>query len=151
MLEMDERTQTVRGVRLQTFRRTFEQILHGDEPWYPLSEFTHQWFGRYTDYRAELVREEIQLPENATAEQWRWAVWIAASVEFLCRRAGLTCPTWALDERYQLAEPWYYDEVEGPEEEAELREETPGEFARRRIYCEANPYRNKYEHPRKSA
>ncbi len=57
-----------------------------------------------------------------------------------------------MEDRYRLLEAWYYDEVEGPEEEAELREETPGEFARRGVYCEANPYRNKYEYQgRKSA
>jgi hypothetical protein len=51
-----------------------------------------------------------------------------------------------MDPAYRLSDPWYYDEVEGPEEEEELREETPEPFARRGIYCEANPYRNKYEY-----
>ena len=147
MLEMDERTQTVRGVRLQTFRRSYEQILAGDEPWYPLGNFMHQFFGRYDAYRAELVREPLDVPEGATPEQWRWAVWCAASVEYLCNKYGLACPAWALEERFKLAEPWYYAEVEGEEEEAELREETAVEFARRGIYCENNPYRNKYERP----
>jgi hypothetical protein len=147
MLSMDETTQTVRGVRLQTFKRTFEQILNGDEPWYPLSEFTHQWFGRYQDYRAELVREAIEVPESVSPEQFRWAVWCAASVEYLCKKYGQEVPAWVMDQRYQLLEPWYYDEIEGPEEEAELREETPEAFAWRNVYCEANPYRNKYEKP----
>lgn len=150
MLEIDEQTQTVGGVRLQTFRRTFTQILNGDEPWYPLSEFTHQWFGRYQDYRAELVREPLEVPADRTPEQWRWAVWCVASIEYLCNRAGLECPTWARDEQYCLADPWYYDEVEGEEEEVELREETPSSFARRGIFCEANPYRNKYEYEGRS-
>ncbi len=146
MLEIDEQAQTVGGVRLATFRHCYSQILIGDDPWLPLGNMMHQWFGRYQDFRTELVREVIDVPESATAEQWRWAIWCAASVEYLCNRAGLACPAWAVDERFKLAEPWYYDDVEGEEEKAELREETPEEFARRNIFCEANPYRNKYEY-----
>jgi hypothetical protein len=137
----------VAGVRLQTFKRSYAQILAGDEPWYPLGNFMHQFFGAYQDYRAELVREAIDVPGEATPEQWRWAVWCAASVEYLCRRYGLEVPAWALDDRYQLAEPWYYDEAgDLPEVQAELREETPEEFVRRNVFCEENPYRNKYEY-----
>ncbi len=147
MLSMDDQTQTVGGVRLQTFKRSYAQILAGDEPWYPLGKFMHQFFGRYQSYRAELVRESIEVPEDVTAEQWQWAVWCAASVEYLCNKYGLACPDWALDERYQLSEPWYYDEAgDLPEVQAELRAEAPEEFARRGVFCEANPYRNKYEH-----
>lgn len=145
MLSMDE-TQTVKGVRLQTFRRTYEQILAGDDPWYPLGVFMHQWFGRYTEYRAELVREAIDVPEDVTTEQWQWAVWCVASVEFLCEHADLEIPAWVMDQKYVLAEPWHYGDAEGAEEEADLREETPEPFARRNVFCEANPYRNKYDH-----
>lgn len=146
MLELDDQAQTVRGVRLATFRRCYNAICQGEEPWLGLGNMMHQWFGRYQEYRAELVREPIDLPVSPTPEQERWAAWCAASVEFLCERAGLDVPAWALDARYTLAEPWYVDEVEGEEEEAELREETPPAFARRLIYCESNPYRNKYEY-----
>src|SRR5258708_26649394 len=143
MLEIDEQAQTVRGVRLATFRRCYSAILAGEAPWLGLGNMMHQWFGRYDAYRAELVREAIDVSENATPEQWRWAVWMAASVEYLCKRAGLDVPAWALEDRFRLEEAWYYAEVEGPEEEAELREETPVGLALRGIYCEASPYRDK--------
>ncbi|HEU5381905.1 MAG TPA: hypothetical protein VFV38_41325 [Ktedonobacteraceae bacterium] len=146
MVSMDEQTQTVSGVRLATFRRCFAQIVAGDDPWLALGNMMHQFFGRYQDFRAELVREAIEVPMDVTAEQWRWAVWCAASVEYLCKKYGLAVPVWSLDEQYRLVEPWYYDEVSGAEEEAELREETPEEFARRGIFCEHEPYRNKYEY-----
>ncbi len=146
MLELDDQAQTVRGVRLATFRRCYSAICQGEEPWLGLGNMMHQWFGRYQEYRAELVREPLDLPTSPTPEQHRWAAFCAASVEYLCERAGLDVPAWALDERYKLAEPWYVDEVEGEEEEAELRDETPPAFARRLIYCEAQPYRNKYEY-----
>lgn len=146
MFEIDKHTQTVGGVRLATFRRCYSAILARDEPWLGLGNMMHQWFGRYQDYRAELVREPLDMPKDVTPDQFRWACWCAASVEYLCHRAGLACPDWALDPTYTLAEPWYYAEVEGEEEEAELRAETPLAFARRGIYCEAHPYRNKYEY-----
>lgn len=146
MLEIDTRTQIVGGVRLATFRRCYSAIVAGDEPWLGLGNMMHQWFGRYQHYRTELVREPLDMPEDATFDQLRWACWCAASVEYLCDCAGLACPDWALDPIYTLVEPWYYAEVEGEEEEAELRVETPLAFARRGIYCEANPYRNKYEY-----
>jgi hypothetical protein len=146
MLEIDNQAQTVRGVRLMTFRRCFADILAGDDPWLPLGKMMHQWFGRYQEYRAELVREPLDLPASMTPAQARWAAWCAASVEYLCERAGLDVPAWVLDPAYILAEPWYYAEVEGEEEEAELREETPEAFSRRGIYCEREPYRNKYEY-----
>ncbi|MGH2478114.1 MAG: hypothetical protein ACRDHW_00445 [Ktedonobacteraceae bacterium] len=145
MIDFDNQAQTVRGVRIATFRRCFAEICQGEEPWLPLGDMMHQWFGRYTAYRAELVREPLDLPASMTPEQERWAVWCAGSVEYLCKRAGLEAPAWAMDPAYTLATPWYYAEVEGEEEEAELRDETPEAFAWRGIYCESNPYRNKYE------
>jgi hypothetical protein len=146
MLSMDEQTQMVGGVRLATFKRCYEQILAGDAPWLPLGNMMHQFFGAYQQFRAELVREPIQIPVDVSAEQWRWAVWCAASVEYLARRYGLEIPAWSLDERYQLVEPWYDDFGDDlPEVQEELRASSPVEFARRNIFCEENPYRNKYE------
>lgn len=144
MLEVENGPIAADGIRLWTVRVAYNSILAGRDPWYGLSKFSHHWFGAYRDYRVELVREAIEIPENPTAEQWRWAVWCAASAEFLCCRAGLEVPPWAMDERFHLVDPWYADDVL-PEEEEELREETPEAFFRRGIFCEANPYRNKYE------
>jgi hypothetical protein len=142
--------QTVRGVRLQTFKRAFSQIVAGEEPWIALGNFMHQFFGAYRDYRAELLREEIEVPDELSVEQWRWAVYIAASVEYLGQRYGLEIPAWAMAEHYRLAEPWYDDLcADLAEVQQELREETPEEFARRNVFCGADPWANKYEKSRR--
>jgi hypothetical protein len=136
-------------VRLWTFQRAYAEILAGEEnAWLPLGNMMHQFFGAYKHLRAELVADPILVPEDVTDDQFRWAVWCAASVEYLCVKYDIPVPAWSLDDRYKLVEPWYYDEFAGdlPEVQEELRAETPEEFARRNMFCEANPYRNKYEY-----
>src|SRR5260370_9249596 len=108
MLELDEQTQTVGGMRLQTFKRLYAQIIAGEEPWIALGNMMHQWFGRYQQYRAELVREAIEVPESTTPDQFRWAVWCAANFEYLCNLANFACPAWAREDRYRLFESSYY-------------------------------------------
>ncbi len=133
---------------LQTFARSYAEIHAGEDPWIPLGKMMHQFFGAYSMFRAELVRDPIEVPADISADLFRWAVFCAASVEYLCHTYALDCPTWAMKDRYRLAEPWYYHLVADSEEvQQELRETTPEEFARRNIYVGARPYRNKYEKP----
>ncbi len=51
-------------VRLQTFKRSFEEICAGSDPWIPLGNFMHQFFGYYKHLRSELVCESIEVMEN---------------------------------------------------------------------------------------
>lgn len=147
MIDQQEQTLMVNGVRLQTFRRSYAQILRGDDPWLPLGNMMHQFFGAYQAYRAELVADPIEVPADASSEDFRWAVFCAASVEYLCQKYNLPCPSWALDERYVLTEPWYYDLAgDLPEVQEDLRETTPEAFARRNVFCGDDVYRNKYEY-----
>jgi hypothetical protein len=108
----------------------------------------HQFFGAYKQFRTELVCEAIELSEEElTPEKWKWAVFCAASVEYLCQKYALPVPAWSLDDRYWLAEPWYYDLAgDLPEVQEELRETTPVEFAGRNVFCGEGVYRNKYEY-----
>ncbi len=134
-------------VRLQTFKRSFEEICAGADPWLPLGNFMHQFFGYYKHLRVELVREPVELPENPSLEQVRWAVFCAASVEYLCEQYGLACPEWALNPQFSLAEPWYYAiGADLPHVREKLRQTTPEPFKRRNIFCGDRTYRNKYEH-----
>src|SRR5258708_1076858 len=87
----------VAGMRLQTVRRSYAQILAGDEPWYPLGNFMHQFFGAYKHFRADLVHDAIEVPEELSVDQWRWAVFCAASVDYLCQKYDLPVPAWSLD------------------------------------------------------
>lgn len=133
-------------VPFQTFARSFAQICAGEDPWIPLGKLMHQFFGAYRMFRAELVRDPVEVPAEASADMFQWAVFCAASVEYLCHTYDLKCPVWAMEERYRLSEPWYYHLAADLDEvQHELRETTPEEFARRNVYIGANPYRNKYE------
>lgn len=142
----EEDHQSLITVPFQTFAQAFAQICAGEEPWIALGKMMHQFFGAYRMFRAELVRDPIEVPTNASADQFQWAVFCAASVEYLCHCYDLKCPSWAMQDRYRLAEPWYYHLAADLEEvQQELHSTTPEEFARRNVYIGANPYRNKYE------
>ena len=135
------------GVPLQTFRRSFEQICAGEEPWLPLGNFMHQFFGCYKHLRPALVQEAIEVPEHCTPEQFQWAVFCAASVDYLCHKYNVSCPAWALIPLYSLEEPWYYAiGADLPHVQERLRQTTLEEFARRNIFCGNRVFNNKYEH-----
>ncbi len=134
-------------VRLQTFRRSFEQICQGEDPWLPLGNFMHQFFGYYKHLRPELVCEPIEVPVDCSPEQFQWAVFCAASVEHLCKKYEIPCPAWALQPLYILEQPWYYDiNADLPEVQEDLRQTTPEEFSRRNIFCGNRVFNNKYEY-----
>jgi hypothetical protein len=57
---------------------------------------------------------------------------LAAQVEFLCRRAGLRPPHWSRDSSYVLDEPWF--SVPGRHSRAHLLLETPDEFRNRNVF-----------------
>jgi hypothetical protein len=135
------------GVCLQTLRRSFGEICAGSDPWIPLGNFMHQFFGYYQHLRAELVREPVELPEDLAPALFRWAVFCAASVEYLCGQYDLTCPAWALDPQFALEEPWY-DAIGAdlPRVQTQLRQRTPEPFGRRNVFCGDRVYRNKYEY-----
>jgi len=58
--------------------------------------------------------------------------YLAAQVEFLCRRAGLRPPHWTRDRCYVLDEPWF--SVPGRRSRAHLLLETPDEFRNRNVF-----------------
>jgi hypothetical protein len=134
------------GARFQTFQRSFADICAGEDPWIPLGKFMHQFFGEYTADRDALMRDPLLLPEQVTPEQFRWAVFCAASVDYLCATYELSCPAWACDPRYTLADPWYYGiGADLPRVQEKLRTTTPEAFTRRNIFCGDRTFNNKYE------
>lgn len=140
-------TERASRVCLQTFRRSFEEILAGESPWIPLGKFMHQFFGCFSHLRAELVEESIEVPEHCSPEQFRWAVFCAASVDYLCNKYAVPCPAWALNPRYSLEESWYYAiGADLPRVQEKLRQTTPEEFVRRNIFCGNRVFNNKYEY-----
>jgi hypothetical protein len=131
---------------LQTIDVSYREICEGEDPWIPLGNFMNDFFGNWPDRRAELVQDPIQEPEDATLDMHRWAVFCAATVEYLCRKYDIPCPTWVYAPTYQLSDPWYYSiGAHKPHVRERLERETPEPFTRRNIFCGTRMFVNKYE------
>ncbi len=134
-------------VPVQTIHDAFQEICAGADPWYPLGNFMDDFFSNnYSNRREELLLEPIREPEDASSEIHRWAVFCAASVEYLCQRYSLPCPDWVHDPHYTLADAWYYSiGAHRPKVRERLERETPEPFTKRNIYCGDKIFANKYE------
>jgi len=131
---------------LYTMAATFQDICQGEEPWVALGNFLNEWFDYAKDRRDELVEAPISLPESPNAQQRRWAAFCAASVEYLCARSSVLCPSWVYLPVYALPEPWFDAPMaHKPEVRTYLLERTPEPFTRRNIYCGNRMFANKYE------
>lgn len=132
--------------QLQTMAVTYAEICQGEEPWIALGNFMNDWFDYARDRRTELVIEPISLPATSDNEMIRWAVFCAASVEWLCGKYGITCPSWVYNPLYSLAEPWFDSPGAHKSQVRErLIQQTPEPFTRRNIYCGRRMFHNKYE------
>jgi|SRR5581483_1574244 len=133
----------------QAFQEICRDIQDGSEtnPWVPLGNFMNSWFAYHKNRRELLIKDPLEIPEQATTEQIKWAVFCAASVEYFCQKYDIPSPKWIDDPAYEhLAEPWY----DAPHAHLEqirqrLREESPEPFKRRNIFVSQRIYANKYE------
>jgi hypothetical protein len=142
-----ENGERIMWAELQTMQMTYQEITQGVRPWNALGDFMNYFFGYASDRREGLVKDPIQEPANSTPEMHRWAVFCAASVEYLSDRYNLPCPEWVHNPAYQaLPEPWY-EALGGdkPRIQARLRQETPEPFSKRNIFCGSKVFANKYE------
>lgn len=95
--------------------------------------------------------------ETSTSEEnlHQWAVFCAASIEYLCGKYDLSVPTWIADPAYApLAQPWYHIPAMSPVLRHQiirehLEAETPDVFKRQNIYCGNRIYLNKREEAEK--
>lgn len=132
--------------QLQTIAQTYQEICKGERPWTALGNFMNDWFDYASDKREQLVAEPIIVPENLDDNILRWATFCAASVEYLCKRYNIPCPSWVFDSTYHLPEPWFYSRAANRIEiRKRLIEQTPEPFTRRNIYCGNRMFDNKYE------
>ena len=131
---------------LQTMALTYQEIVQGEEPWIALGNFMNDWFDYAKDKRTQLVAEPLTLPEKISVDDYRWATFCTASVEWLCERYGVPCPSWIHSAPYRLSERWFDSPgAHKPEVRARLIQETPEPFSRRNIYCGNRMFANKYE------
>src|ERR1700730_10398004 len=141
---------------LQTMAIAYQEICQGETPWVALGNFINAWFGYATDKRTQLVSDSISLPESLTTHTQRWAAFCAASVEWLCERYNVPCPSWVYNPIFHLLEPWFDSPgAHKPEVRARLIQKTPEPFTSRNIFCGDRMFANKYElaeqHRRRSA
>lgn len=132
--------------QLQTMALTYQEICRGEEPWVALGNFMNDWYDYAKKQRTDLVAEELLLPASPDREQLRWAAFCAASVEYLCDRYGIPCPSWVHRPVYRLSEPWF--DALSPDKtrvRERLIRQTPEPFTRRNIYCGNRMFANKYE------
>ncbi len=131
---------------LQTMALTYQEICQGERPWVALGNFMNDWFDYAKDRRAQLVADPIFLPESLNSCALRWAVFCTASVEWLCERYSVPCPSWVHTSTYCLSEPWFdAPHADKPHVREWLIKHTPEPFTRRNIYCGNRVFANKYE------
>jgi len=135
----------------QTIKQVYQDIKNGDDPWVAIGDFSHDWYGNYTEIaqRLALVSEVVELSvEGASREQRQWAAFCAASVEYLCQEAGLAVPSWVDNPAYILPkeDAFYTSPLAFKQRVRErLEQESPAAFRKRNVFCSKRVYANKYE------
>lgn len=117
------------------------QIDQGEDPWFALGNFLHDWWCYAVEERETLISKPPAPP--TTSEGKRWAAFCAAVVEELCARTSFPCPAWTKQQKYILKRPWFYFPQLSQREW--LLETTPEPFKRRNIFVGGNVLDNKYE------
>ncbi len=140
-----------------TLAQAYRDICTGTPPWVALNEFLHEWVDYAGDRRAPLVAEPIPIAspsEAAESESWRWAVFCAATADWLCGLDRVERPAWVDEPVYMLVEPWYGFDAPGadkPHVRGRLERTTPEPFLRRNILCGDRVSANKYAFARAHA
>jgi len=130
----------------QKMTLTYQEISHRAQPWVDLGNFMNDWFDYEKDRRDELVATPLSLSETVSDETFRWVVFCAASVEYLCECYGVPCPSWVYNSAYCLPEAWFDSPMaHKPQVRERLIQQTPEPFTKRNIYCGNRMFANKYE------
>jgi hypothetical protein len=83
----------------------FLRIKQGESPWVALGDFLDDWRRSALEDRLELVAQPLEAA--MTPDEQRWATLFAGAIEELCLAEGLPIPSWVMEPRYYLEEPWY--------------------------------------------
>lgn len=131
---------------IQTLARAYAALCTGTPPWVSLNEFFHEWFDYSSEPRELLIADPI--PFSPVLDQLRWAAVCAGIADYLCRRFGISQPTWIDDTRFVLDESWYGfgdPEAAHPAVRVHLERVTPEPLRRRNVFAGNRLFANKYE------
>jgi hypothetical protein len=136
--------------RLYTLADAYRSISAGAEPWVALNEFLHEWSDYADHQRAELIAEPLPTGASSGVNEsatWPWAVFCAATADWLCEHDRIQRPAWVDDPAYTLTAPWYCFDAPGtakPHVRSYLERTTPELFRRRNIICGDRVFATKY-------
>jgi hypothetical protein len=126
---------------IHTIADAASQVDQGEDAWFALGCFLHDWWCYAADQRQELICEPP--PPATTLEGKRWAAFFAATVEELCLRISFPCPPWTEQQTYRLETPWFSSSEVVQHDW--LLATTPEPFRRRNIFFGGSVLDNKYE------
>lgn len=135
---------------LYTLSHAYELILRGEREWTALGNFMNDFFHYFPEKRQMIIDEPIQEPTNASLEQHQWAVFCAASAEYLATSYDLAIPAWTQASHLAcLEECWYMSPraLKNGAVRAYYDESTPAAFARRNIFCGGRVFLYKTQRP----
>ena len=84
---------------------SFHRLKLGESPWVALGDFLDDWYRSDPADRLELVTRPLE--EASTDYERNFATLFAGVIEELCRMEGFAPPSWIMEPRYYLEEPWY--------------------------------------------
>jgi hypothetical protein len=111
---------------------SFERILQGESPWVAFGDFLDDWRRSESEDLLDLVTQPLE--KAPSPEEQHWAVFFAAAIEQLCTSEGFSVPTWIMEPRYYLQDPWY--PTARKEKMRHFMEETTSEiFKQRKVFA----------------
>ncbi len=129
--------------KTQTLALAYDELASGKEGFrIAVGNFMNAFFLYNIDNRQSLIHDPIQMPQNATEEQFGWAAFCAGAAEYLAGRYDLQCPIWVHNPAYTMHEPWYIISNANQAMCEYLLETAPEAFRKRNVFCSCNVFSN---------